>query len=165
MSNPFREGNGRSQREFIRCAAAIAGYRLDWNNINPNQMVEASVEAFKGKHSKIKQIFNESLTQMSFDEQLQSAKNIASKKGLLGISCNKYFKNINTIIDDLQRNNYIAREETIRLIERLERIIGKPVKVNNLSSFQQNEGEIGLITNHILKSLKGNPIKINLPER
>lgn len=102
---------------------------------------------------------------MSFDEQLQSAKNIASKKVPLVISCNKYFKKINIIINDLQRNNYIAREKTIRLIEQLERIIGKPVKVNNLSSFQQNEGEIGLITNHILKSLKGNPIKINLPER
>lgn len=28
--HPFREGNGRTQREFFRCLALNAGYNLDW---------------------------------------------------------------------------------------------------------------------------------------
>lgn len=102
---------------------------------------------------------------MSFDEQLQAAKSIASKKGPLESACNKYFSKVNTIIEDLQNNNYIAKEETIRLIEQLERKIGKPVKVNNLSSIKEDESEIGLIVKQLSSTLKRNPIKINIPER
>ena len=31
--HPFREGNGRAQREFIRELAAEAGYRINWNRV------------------------------------------------------------------------------------------------------------------------------------
>jgi cell filamentation protein len=43
--HPFREGNGRTQREFIRQLAAEAGHRINWYRISHEQMYEASVES------------------------------------------------------------------------------------------------------------------------
>lgn len=41
----FREGNGRSQREFFRELAAEAGYRLNWGRVQPTAMYEASIQS------------------------------------------------------------------------------------------------------------------------
>ncbi|HEY4047323.1 MAG TPA: Fic family protein [Acidobacteriaceae bacterium] len=41
----FREGNGRTQREFFRELAAEAGYRLNWNRVKPALMYEASIQS------------------------------------------------------------------------------------------------------------------------
>jgi len=43
--HPFREGNGRSQREFIRQLADGAGHRVNWGRITSEQMVDASIES------------------------------------------------------------------------------------------------------------------------
>jgi cell filamentation protein len=43
--HPFREGNGRTQREFIRQLAAEAGHRINWSRIGREQMVAASIES------------------------------------------------------------------------------------------------------------------------
>jgi cell filamentation protein len=43
--HPFREGNGRTQREFIRQLAAEAGHRINWSRVTRQQMVEASIES------------------------------------------------------------------------------------------------------------------------
>jgi len=40
--HPFREGNGRTQREFMRELALEAGYRLNWSLVTQKQMYEAS---------------------------------------------------------------------------------------------------------------------------
>jgi cell filamentation protein len=43
--HPFREGNGRTQREFIRQLAAEAGYHIHWNRVTLQQMYDASIES------------------------------------------------------------------------------------------------------------------------
>jgi cell filamentation protein len=43
--HPFREGNGRTQREFIRQLAAEAGHRINWGRVGREQMIEASIES------------------------------------------------------------------------------------------------------------------------
>ena len=43
--HPFREGNGRTQREFIRELAALVGHRINWSRISREQMVGASIES------------------------------------------------------------------------------------------------------------------------
>ncbi|MFD1017910.1 Fic/DOC family protein [Thalassobacillus hwangdonensis] len=43
--HPFREGNGRAQREFIRCMAGRSGYRLDWNLVDNETKMTASVQS------------------------------------------------------------------------------------------------------------------------
>ena len=40
--HPFREGNGRTQREFMREVALKAGHYLDWRATTPEEMIEAS---------------------------------------------------------------------------------------------------------------------------
>lgn len=45
--HPFREGNGRTQREFIRQLALLNGYFLSFVGIKEDEMVEASVASFK----------------------------------------------------------------------------------------------------------------------
>ena len=44
--HPFREGNGRAQREFIRELGCGAGFTIDWSRINRQQMMAASRESF-----------------------------------------------------------------------------------------------------------------------
>lgn len=46
--HPFREGNGRTQREFIRELAEQSGYRIDWSAASQNSMVRASIDAYHG---------------------------------------------------------------------------------------------------------------------
>ena len=45
--HPFRDGNGRVQREFIRELAAQAGFLIDWSSVTREQMTAASLESFK----------------------------------------------------------------------------------------------------------------------
>jgi cell filamentation protein len=40
--HPFRDGNGRVQREFVRELAEEAGYRINWIRTSRKQMYEAS---------------------------------------------------------------------------------------------------------------------------
>jgi cell filamentation protein len=49
--HPFRDGNGRTQREFIRQLATGVGYRINWGRVTRTQMVEASIESHsRGKN-------------------------------------------------------------------------------------------------------------------
>lgn len=41
--HPFREGNGRSIREFIRIMAKRMGYDLNWGNVDREELLEASI--------------------------------------------------------------------------------------------------------------------------
>ena len=45
--HPFRDGNGRMQREFIRQLAARNGYALDWSRVTGDQMIDASRSSFQ----------------------------------------------------------------------------------------------------------------------
>jgi cell filamentation protein len=51
--HPFREGNGRTQREFISHLAHANGFYIAWERWKQREMVEASVESFHGKTSKL----------------------------------------------------------------------------------------------------------------
>ena len=44
--HPFRDGNGRAQREFIREFGITAGFAIDWNEVDFAQMLAASEESF-----------------------------------------------------------------------------------------------------------------------
>lgn len=40
--HPFREGNGRTQRAFLRQVAAAAGWRVDWSGLDARANERAS---------------------------------------------------------------------------------------------------------------------------
>lgn len=45
MLHPFREGNGRTQREFFRLLSMKNGYELDWSKVSPKEMINASIKS------------------------------------------------------------------------------------------------------------------------
>lgn len=60
--HPFREGNGRSQREFARELCLACGYVFDLSGTTHNEMLEASIVAFnKADNSKLFDIFKRSV--------------------------------------------------------------------------------------------------------
>ncbi|WP_294490795.1 Fic family protein [uncultured Ruminococcus sp.] len=45
ICHPFREGNGRSIRELIRCMALHYGFTLDWSRVDRDTMLDAAVRS------------------------------------------------------------------------------------------------------------------------
>jgi cell filamentation protein, protein adenylyltransferase len=45
--HPFREGNGRAQREFIRELGFNAGLHVNWTKVSQDQMYSASIAGFQ----------------------------------------------------------------------------------------------------------------------
>ena len=54
--HPFREGNGRTQREFIRCIGLLNGYGFDWSLVSSEENIIASYESVNGDNTKLKAI-------------------------------------------------------------------------------------------------------------
>lgn len=46
--HPFREGNGRAQRAFVAQLARDAGWRVQWERMDPDENVRASAESMRG---------------------------------------------------------------------------------------------------------------------
>jgi cell filamentation protein, protein adenylyltransferase len=46
--HPFREGNGRAQREFVRELAVESSYEIAWDLVTQDEMFAASVASFHG---------------------------------------------------------------------------------------------------------------------
>ena len=61
--HPFREGNGRTTREFISQVARAAGYELDQTRIenNQGQWNQASAQSIQGDSAAIKLIFSNAI--------------------------------------------------------------------------------------------------------
>ncbi|MDR3423786.1 MAG: Fic family protein [Alphaproteobacteria bacterium] len=67
--HPFREGNGRVQREFISYLAYANGYYIEWKNIDQDEMIEASIASFKhGDCSKFAAYLRANIKDMSKDD-------------------------------------------------------------------------------------------------
>lgn len=55
--HPFREGNGRAQREFVRELALHQGYRVCFADIDENEMLNASIASFICDYEKMERLF------------------------------------------------------------------------------------------------------------
>lgn len=61
--HPFREGNGRSQREFARELCLQCGYIFDLTKTNHEEMLNASITSFNtGNNTKLKNIFKNTIS-------------------------------------------------------------------------------------------------------
>lgn len=64
--HPFREGNGRVQREFINHLAFRNGYFIEWKNISQEEMAQASIESFhQGDNTKFATFIRDNLRVLS----------------------------------------------------------------------------------------------------
>jgi cell filamentation protein len=43
--HPFREGNGRTNREFIRTLGKKCGFDIDWGRVSHKELLDASIES------------------------------------------------------------------------------------------------------------------------
>ena len=59
--HPFREGNGRTQRELIRQLAQSAGHPLSWAGFTQQQMTDASIASMTGDYSQLAAIIEAAL--------------------------------------------------------------------------------------------------------
>jgi cell filamentation protein len=57
--HPFREGNGRTQRQFISDLTRTAGHRIDFSVVSEERMIQASIEAFSGQPAMLIRLFDE----------------------------------------------------------------------------------------------------------
>lgn len=63
--HPFREGNGRTQRAFIRLLANQAGYAIDFSGFSAQAMIDACREdRLNGDPSKLIRMFKVGLTRL-----------------------------------------------------------------------------------------------------
>lgn len=59
--HPFREGNGRCQRLFFRLLCHKIGYSIDFDRIEPDELMIATIQASGGVLDFLKAIFKECL--------------------------------------------------------------------------------------------------------
>lgn len=69
--HPFREGNGRTQRQFIMYLAKATGINLDFSKTDADQMMNASLKSFYTDYTGFEQVFNEIASPASIEEQEQ----------------------------------------------------------------------------------------------
>lgn len=65
--HPFREGNGRSQREFIRSLALHSGYIVSFAKISGEDMIKASRKSFLCDYEEMERIFAICVRKMYFE--------------------------------------------------------------------------------------------------
>ncbi|WP_375706857.1 type II toxin-antitoxin system protein adenylyltransferase VbhT [Bartonella sp. AA126HLJHH] len=63
--HPFREGNGRTQREFMVQLAREAGYHINWKGIERQEMTRASIEAHFGNSEYLSALIYKNLTKFT----------------------------------------------------------------------------------------------------
>lgn len=63
--HPFREGNGRAQREFIRSLALWNGYQIKFSLVPADEMLKASIDSFACDYRRTEEMFRKCITSMS----------------------------------------------------------------------------------------------------
>lgn len=69
MFHPFREGNGRTQREFFRLLGMKNGYRINWSEISREEMLESSING-KVDETAFKDVFIKAIQNDEPDQSL-----------------------------------------------------------------------------------------------
>lgn len=71
--HPFREGNGRAQREFARELCLECGYVFDLTQTTHNEMLEASIQSFDtGNNARFISIFGRNIIPIDEYKEYQS---------------------------------------------------------------------------------------------
>ena len=63
--HPFREGNGRTQREFLRMLAHKNGYWVDWSKVSREELYKASDASFmRGENTLFEELLKRAIEQI-----------------------------------------------------------------------------------------------------
>lgn len=69
LLHPFREGNGRTQREYFRTLGLKNGYEIDWTKIDKETMLKASIRSVLDENAFV-EIFHNSIVNDKPDKDL-----------------------------------------------------------------------------------------------
>lgn len=61
LIHPFREGNGRTLREYFRLLCLYCGYEIFYENSSKDEILEADIKGAAGTDSLLKDVLNKSL--------------------------------------------------------------------------------------------------------
>jgi cell filamentation protein len=61
--HPFREGNGRTSREFFRQLSLNSNYILDLSKTEKENLLLADIEAFNGQYNRLLEILNKTIVE------------------------------------------------------------------------------------------------------
>jgi len=56
--HPFREGNGRTQLSFLGILAEQAGYPLDFEKMEPTEVLNAIIQSFAGNEDNLREVIS-----------------------------------------------------------------------------------------------------------
>jgi fido (protein-threonine AMPylation protein) len=62
--HPFREGNGRAQREFVSHLAHANGFYIAWEKVAADRMLQASIKSFHGDLLELSEIIHDNLSRL-----------------------------------------------------------------------------------------------------
>ncbi len=62
--HPFREGNGRTLREFIGQLAREAEHHINWKGIEQQEMIKASIAAYFGHSEHLSALIRQNLNRL-----------------------------------------------------------------------------------------------------
>ena len=77
--HPFREGNGRTQRVFLRYICNVAGYNVEFRRVSKEEMLTASIESMGLSNEKLESMFLEIITPLTHKQRLLKAEQICGK--------------------------------------------------------------------------------------
>ena len=69
IAHPFREGNGRTQREFIRELLLPTGFYVDYSRCNAKMMLYASINAFAGDYTLMTELFDKCIVRKPLNQK------------------------------------------------------------------------------------------------
>lgn len=78
--HPFREGNGRSIREFINQVARGAGYAIEWKGVDRVEMIQASIEAYEGSSARMSRLIRANICDLDRERAIDLARAVAGEK-------------------------------------------------------------------------------------
>lgn len=61
--HPFREGNGRTERNFISQLIRFNGYDIDFSDIDTDYLMFATIQSAQGITDKLMNLFKENIIQ------------------------------------------------------------------------------------------------------
>ena len=85
--HPFREGNGRAQRQFVRQLAKGVGYKLHFEVVSKERLVQASIESSAGDGAMMERLFDE----ITNTERIQPLKKVVDHLTKGGFNWNERY--------------------------------------------------------------------------
>lgn len=136
--HPFREGNGRTQRQFIRELGITAGYEINFGGISKDRMIEASIESFQCNYQPLERLVRDSAEKVSYEAQFKAAMNIVLPNSKPAQAVRNYKEYIQQIQESISAAGYLPTDKLVRDVERIDQKFGKKHSIKEIRQYGKN---------------------------